>query len=195
MANKALTGGGVAVRIYEPSCSRVIIAGLEVIEAAFGIVVVTTVTKRVLLGQRTGGGQDLAVGVVCITCYGISAGVYQAHDIALQVGHIIIGGPIDLHGVWLAGVVVEEVVGLGSPAGRYLLLQQLPTGVDVAVRGGRFGLQNPVRKLVVAKFSSSGRIVSSGTSASSYCVERFLGALGRIQNLANWLFRWRLSSR
>ena len=64
MANKALTGGGVAVRIYEPSCSRVIIAGLEVIEAAFGIVVVATVTERVLFSQRTGGGQDLAVGVV-----------------------------------------------------------------------------------------------------------------------------------
>ena len=30
--------GGVAVCIHEPSCSGVIIAGLEVIEAAFGIV-------------------------------------------------------------------------------------------------------------------------------------------------------------
>ena len=66
MANKALTGGGVAVRIYEPSCGRVIITGLKVIEAAFGIVVVTTVTERVLFGQRTGGGQDLAIGVVGI---------------------------------------------------------------------------------------------------------------------------------
>ena len=64
MANKALTGGGVAVRIYEPSCGRVIITGLEVIEAAFGIVVVATVAEGVLVGQFTGGGQDLAVGVV-----------------------------------------------------------------------------------------------------------------------------------
>ena len=64
MANKALTGGGVAVRIYEPSCSGVIIAGLEVIEAAFGIVVVATVTKRVLVGQFTGSGEEFAVGVV-----------------------------------------------------------------------------------------------------------------------------------
>ena len=29
-------------------------------------------------------------------------------------------------------------MGLGGPAGRYLLLQQLPTGVDVAVSGGSF---------------------------------------------------------
>ena len=144
MANKALTGGGVAVRIYEPSCSRVIIAGLEVIESAFRIVVVTTVTERVLLSQRTGGCQDLAVGVVCITCYGIAAGIHQAHDVTLQVGHIVISGPIDLHGVGLAGIVVEEVMGLGGPVGRYLLLLQLAARIDVAVGNSGFGLQNPV---------------------------------------------------
>ena len=33
-------------------------------------------------------------------------------------------------------------MGLGGPVGRYLLLQQLPAGIDVAVRGGRFGFQN-----------------------------------------------------
>ena len=66
MADKALTCGGVTVCIYKPSCGGVVIAGLEVIEAAFGIVVVATVAERVLLGQRTGGGQDLTVGVVGI---------------------------------------------------------------------------------------------------------------------------------
>ena len=144
MANKALTGGGVAVRIYEPSCSRVIIAGLEVIESAFRIVVVTTVAERVLLCQGAGGSQDLAVGVVGVTRYGISAGIHQAHDIALQIRDVIIGRAIDLHGVGLAGVIVEEVVSLGGPVGRYLLLQQLPTGVDIAVRNSSLGLQNPV---------------------------------------------------
>ena len=33
-------------------------------------------------------------------------------------------------------------MGLGGPVGRYLLLQQFSTGVDVAVRGGRFRFQN-----------------------------------------------------
>ena len=59
---------GVAIRINESPDCGVIIAGLEVIEAAFGIVVVATVTKRILLGQFTGGGQDLAVGVIGIGC-------------------------------------------------------------------------------------------------------------------------------
>ena len=142
MSNQSLAGGGKSICIYKPSCGGVIIAGLEVIEAAFGIVVVSTVAERVLFGQSTVGGQDLAVGVIGITRHGIAAGVHQAHDITLQVRDIVIGGPIDLHGVGLAGVVVEEVMGLRSPAGRYLLLQQLSTGVDVAVRGGRFGFQN-----------------------------------------------------
>ena len=60
----------------------------------------------------------------------------------MQIRNIIIGRAIDLHGVGLAGVIVEEVVGLSGPVGRYLLLQQLPTGVDIAVSGSVFGLQN-----------------------------------------------------
>ena len=66
MSNESLAGGSIRICIDKPSCGGVIIAGLEVIEAAFGIVVVTTVAERVLVGQFTGGGQDLAVGVIGI---------------------------------------------------------------------------------------------------------------------------------
>ena len=132
MADKALPGGGVTVRIHKPSCGGVIIAGLEVIEAAFGVVVVPSVAERVFLGQFTGGGQDLAVGVVGVGSDGVSGRIHHAHDITLQIRDVIIGGPIDLHSVGLAGVVIEEVVSFSGPVGRYLLLQQLPTGVDVS---------------------------------------------------------------
>ena len=64
MADKALACGGVAVCIHKPSCGGVVITGLEVVEAAFGIVIVASVAKRIFLGQFTGCGQDLAVGVV-----------------------------------------------------------------------------------------------------------------------------------
>ena len=133
---------GVSICIHEPSCGGVIIAGLEVIEAAFGIIVVATVTKRVLFSQGAGGCEELAVGVVGITRHGIAAGIHQAHDIALQICDVIIGRAIDLHSVGLAGRIVEEVVGFRLAVGRYLLLQQLPTGVDIAVSGSVFGLQN-----------------------------------------------------
>ena len=66
MSNQSLAGGSIRICVYEPSYGGVIIAGQEVIEAAFGIIVVTTVTERVFLSQRTGGGQDLAVGVIGI---------------------------------------------------------------------------------------------------------------------------------
>ena len=68
MANKTLACGGVAVRIHKPSCSGVIIAGLEVIEAAFGIVVIATVAEGVLLGQFAGCGEEFSVGVVGVGC-------------------------------------------------------------------------------------------------------------------------------
>ncbi len=133
---------GVAIRIDESTDCGVIIAGLEVIEAAFGIIVVATVAERVFLGQGAGGCEELAVGVIGIGSDGVSGRIHHAHDIALQVGHIIIGGAIDLHGVGFSGIVVEEIMGLGGPVGRYLLLQQLPTGIDIAVSGSVFGLQN-----------------------------------------------------
>ena len=55
MSNKPLTGGSIRISVDEPSCGGVIIAGLEVIEAAFGIVVVATVAEGVPLGQFAGG--------------------------------------------------------------------------------------------------------------------------------------------
>ena len=64
MSNKSLAGGSVRISVDKPSCGGVVITGLEVIEAAFGIVVVATVTKRVLVGQFTGSGEEFAVGVV-----------------------------------------------------------------------------------------------------------------------------------
>ena len=148
---------GVAIRIDESTDCGVIIAGLEVIEAAFGIVIVATVTERILLGQRTGSGQDLAVGVVGVTCYGIPAGIHQAHNIALQVGHIIIGGAIDLHSVGLAGRIIEEGVGIRLAVGRYLLLQQLPAGVDIAVSGGGFRIDDLVACEDTSKLCTIGR--------------------------------------
>ena len=68
MSNQSLAGGSIRIRIYKPSCGGVIIAGLEVIEAAFGVVVVPSVAERVLLGQGAGGGQDLTVGVIGVGC-------------------------------------------------------------------------------------------------------------------------------
>ena len=68
MSNKSLAGGSVRISVDKPSCGRVIIAGLEVIEAAFGIVVIATVAEGVLLGQFAGCGEEFSVGVVGVGC-------------------------------------------------------------------------------------------------------------------------------
>ena len=152
-----MPGTCVAVRIDESPDCGVVITRQEVIEAAFGIVVVATVAERVLLRQGAGGGQDLAVGVVGITCYGIAAGVHQAHDIALQVRDVIVGGSVHLHGIGFTGVIVEEVVSFSGPVGRNLLLQQLPTGVDTAVSGGGFRIDDLVACEDTSKLCTIGR--------------------------------------
>ena len=66
MPNKALSRGGIAVRIHKPSCSGVIIAGQEVVEPTLGVVIISPVTKWVFLGQFTGSGEEFAVGVIGI---------------------------------------------------------------------------------------------------------------------------------
>ena len=157
VSNESLTGGRIRISVNKSSCSGIIIAGLEVIEAALFVVVVSTVTERVFLGQDTGSGQDLAVGVVSIGGNGIATGIHHAHDITLQIRDVIIGYAIDLHSIRLAGVVVEEVVGFRLAVGRYLLLQQLPAGVNVAVSGGGFRIDDLVACEDTSKLCTIGR--------------------------------------
>ena len=66
MSNEPLTGGSIRISVDKPSCGGVVITGLEVVEAAFGIVIVASVAKRIFLGQFTGSGEEFAVGVIGI---------------------------------------------------------------------------------------------------------------------------------
>ena len=51
-----MTGTCIDVGINEPIVRRVVVAGLEVIETGFGIVVVTTIAKRVEICEGGAGG-------------------------------------------------------------------------------------------------------------------------------------------
>ena len=64
MSNEPLTGGSIRISVDKPSCGGVVITGLEVVEAAFGIIVIATVAERVLLGQFAGCGEEFSVGIV-----------------------------------------------------------------------------------------------------------------------------------
>ena len=51
MANKALPGAGVAIRVDKSADFGVVVAGLQVVEAGFGVVVIASVSQRVDLRE------------------------------------------------------------------------------------------------------------------------------------------------
>ncbi len=75
----------IDVCIDEPMVRGVIVAGLEVIEAGFGVVVVAAIAERVNACHTAGGCQDFAPGVVGIGRISCAAGIDELDYIALQV--------------------------------------------------------------------------------------------------------------
>ena len=73
----------IAVRINKPANLWVIIPAFEVVHLQFGVVVIAPVSEGVDAGQIAGGGEKLAPGVVGVGGDGGSAGVEDAHDVAL----------------------------------------------------------------------------------------------------------------
>ena len=71
------------VCINEPANLRVIIPAFEVVHLQLGIVVISPVPQGVDAGQITGGGEELAPGFVGVGGDGGSAGVEDAHHVAL----------------------------------------------------------------------------------------------------------------
>ena len=126
-ASQVLSSGCVFVRIDEAADQGIVIAGLEVIEAGFGIVIVAAIAQGVDCGHGTGGGIYLAIGVVGIGRHSRAAGIYQVHHVALEVGDVVIGCSVIGQGEGAAAGIVGEVqnhIPVGFP-------QQPATGVGV----------------------------------------------------------------
>ena len=136
MSQHALAGGGVSVCVYEAAGSGVIISGLQIIKFRFAVVVVATVAQWVNLGHGAGSGENLAVGVVGIAGNGVSAGIDQAKDIALEVGNVVIGSAVVIQRIGASGVIIEEVQNVGSPC----FPEQVAAGVEVVVGYAVYGL-------------------------------------------------------
>ena len=138
---EALAGAGVAVSVEESAEGGVVVSGLQVIEARFGVVVVAAVAQGVDGCQAAGGGQGAAVGVVGVAGHCGTGGVDQMDDVALQVQNIVVGrgnrcaagGRGQIQQVRTSVRIVEEVQGIGRAALREALPQELPRGVGVVV--------------------------------------------------------------
>ena len=70
---------------------------LEIIEARFGIVIITAIAQRIYVRQRSAAAYYLAPGVVGIACDNTSAAVDYADNIALRVEHIVVQCIVVLH--------------------------------------------------------------------------------------------------
>ena len=112
-AEDALTGGHIYVGRDEAANFWVVVAGGEIVEAGFGIVVVTAITERVVRAkcscQGAGGGYQLAPRIVDIFYHTHAAFVHKANYIILAVSQIIVLRAVVVHGYCLTvGIVAEQ---------------------------------------------------------------------------------------
>ena len=149
MTKKTLSSGGIVIRIDETAEDGVVIAGLQVIEAGFPIIVVTPITQGVPVGDvarvsrhvlalavRDGDGP--APRVVHVPRHQVPRAVQKTNHVPLQVAQVLIapGGPCAIgipEMVRRPTLVVAEVQRLHRRLAGHRLLQQLPTGVGVVV--------------------------------------------------------------
>ena len=154
MSDNVLPGGSIAIRIEEPANRRVIVSALEIVEASFPVVDVPTVAQGVDACQSASSGDDLAIGIVVIAGRHRTAGVHNAHYVALEIGDVIVHRAIVLHGVGCTIGIIEEVNGIGSPGHAH----QLAAGVVVAVGGAVHGLAGSQSAGIVGEAQAVGSV-------------------------------------
>ena len=121
-------GGGEGVGVNEPAVGKVIVPALEVVEARFAVVIVTTVAKRVDVPDEGGIRGLFAVstmhGVVAPRAIVVGRGeravrVQQRNDVALRVEDIVVerrGRAVVVdHGERLVAVVIDKLERLIAP--------------------------------------------------------------------------------
>ena len=90
----------------------VVAAGGEIVEAGFGIVVITAIMERVGCAKRScqgaGGGYQLAPRIVDIFSHTHAAFVHKANYIILAVSQIIVLRAVVVYGYRLTVGIVDE---------------------------------------------------------------------------------------
>ena len=118
-------GGGEGIRVNEPAVGKVVVPALEVVEARFAVVIVTTVTQGVDVPDEDRIRGLFAVstmhGIVAPRAVVVGRGeravrVQQRNDVALRVEDIVVerrGRAVVVdHGERLVAVVIDKLEGL-----------------------------------------------------------------------------------
>ena len=158
VSNNVLPGGSITIRIDKSADRRVIVSALEIVESGFLVVDVPTVAQGVDVCQGARSGNDLAIGVVVVAGHHRAAGVYDAHDIALEIGDIVVHCAVVLHGIGRTIGIVEEVNGIGSPGHAH----QLAAGVVVVVGSAVHGLAGSQSAGIIGEAQAVGPIGGGG---------------------------------
>jgi len=139
IAQQALSSCSEGIRINESAPFGVIVAGLEVVQLGLSVVDIATVAEGVIFTQgastASGGGENVAPGIVGISYQLITALVNDTDNVALEIRHIVVTGTVIDDGNGDTGRVVVEVhflIGHGH-------LDQLAVQVLVLVSGGAVG--------------------------------------------------------
>ena len=138
-----MTCGYKCISTDESSNGRVIVSGLEVVEAGFLVVDVAPVSQGIVHAEGvcfgSGGSQELAPGVVGVGDYGAVVCVADFYDVALEVGDVTVLGAVVDHRLGRAKGIIGEVQLVGAHAhGR-----QLTAVIDIAVGGAAVGALGP----------------------------------------------------
>ena len=81
----------VSIRVNKPPVCGVVVAGLEVVEAGFVVVVVATIAEWVFIRHGAGLREDIAPCVVFVGCYGTTGGSDQLYNVTLETCNLQIG--------------------------------------------------------------------------------------------------------
>ena len=89
MSEESLSGTHITIRINKPANLCVVVSRIEVVEARFGIVVVTAIAERVIRAEsrskRTGYGKNIAPRVVRIFYHDFARSIQDSENVVAEV--------------------------------------------------------------------------------------------------------------
>ncbi len=101
------------IRIDKSANDRVIVAAVQIVEAGFGIIVITTVTVGVDLAdgvsQSSGDAGYHAPGIILIGYYFLPLFVKDTDDVELQIADVIVRCAVVQESQQIPCIVIQEI--------------------------------------------------------------------------------------
>ena len=102
---------------------------MKIVEPSLLVVHIATIAQRIEFSQVSLHGDDVSPGVIGVLCASASVCLLQAGYIALQVGDVVVDGPVVGHGQRSSAGIIAEIQNIVAHRHPH----QIITGVDVSV--------------------------------------------------------------